>query len=217
MEFITNPTEQTTAVTDAVSAGMAIAAMVYLYRIGQKDRWKTTLWIWNFGLLALASILGTIAHGIKMSEASHTLLWYPIYLSLGLLVALFSVAVVYDLWGEAIARRILPVMIVIGIGFFGFTLVWPDNFLIFIIYEAVGMLFALAGYTWVTYRGHLKGAWFMAVGILVTIIAAGVQVSNICTFTFIWSFDHNGVYHLIQMVGIVFLVAGLGKAQLSRV
>ncbi len=70
---------------------------------------------------------------------------------------------------------------------------------------------------WVAYRGHLEGAWLMAVGIFVTIIAAGVQAGNAFSFTFIWSFDHNGVYHLLQMVGIVFLVAGLRKSLPARV
>ena len=217
MGFIDIPTEQTTAVTDAILAVMVIAVAVYLHRIGQKNRWKTTLWIWVCGLLALSAILGTIVHGFEISKAFQTFLWHPIYLSLGLLVALFIVAVVYDIWGEAIARRVLPIMVVIGVGFFGITLVRPNSFLIFIIYEAVVMFFALGGYIWVSYRGHLEGAWLMAVGILVTIIAAGVQASKAFSLTFIWSFDHNGIYHLIQMVAIALLGAGLRKALFSRV
>ena len=119
--------------------------------------------------------------------------------------------------GRLSARRILPIMVFIGVGFFGITLVWPDSFLVFIVYAAVVMLFALGGYTWVAYRRHLEGAWLMVAGILVTVIAGGVQASNVLSFTFIWSFDHNGIYHLIQMVGIVLLVTGLRKALLSRV
>lgn len=217
MEFIDIPTEQSTAVTDAILAVMAIAAAVYVPRIGQHNWWKTTLWILILGLLALAAILGTIAHGFKMSKALQTFLWYPLYLSLGLLVAVFIVAVVYDIWGEAKARRILPIMVATGVGFFGITLIWPDSFLVFIIYEAVAMLFALGGYIWLAYRGRLVGAWLIAAGIFTTIIAAGVQASKAVTFTFYWSFDHNGIYHLIQMVGIVLLVAGLWKALLSCV
>ena len=92
MEFIEIPTEQTTAVTDAILAVLAVAAAaIYLQRISQKNRWKATLWIFVFGLLALASALGAIAHGFKMPTAFQTYLWYPLYLSLGLLVALFSI------------------------------------------------------------------------------------------------------------------------------
>ncbi|MDJ0809258.1 MAG: hypothetical protein QNJ01_04110, partial [Desulfobacterales bacterium] len=60
-------------------------------------------------------------------------------------------------------------------------------------------------------RGRLKGAWLMAGGILATIVAAGVQAGRLLAFTFIWPFDHNGVYHLIQMAGIVLIVAGLRR------
>jgi hypothetical protein len=216
MEFIGIPTEQTTAVTDAVLAVLAIAVAAYLRRIGQNTRWKTTLWVWACGLMALAAVMGTIVHGFKMSATLHAFLWHPIYLSLGLLVALFLVAVVYDVWGEASARRILPVMIVVGAGFFCITLVRPGSFLVFIIYEAVVMLFALGGYLRVAYKGRLEGAWLMAAGIFVAIVAAGVQASKAFSFTFIWSFDHNGLYHLIQMVAIVLLCAGLRKAMLKK-
>ena len=212
MAFIDIPTEQTTAVTDVILALFAVAGAVYLNRIGQKNRWKTTLWILLFGLLALAAFLGSIVHGFKMSPAVQTVLWHPIKLSLGLLVALFIVAAVYDIWGAAAARRIWPVMVVIGVGFLGITLIWPDSFLVFIVYETVAMLFALGGYAWLAWRGRLEGAWLMVAGILTTIVAAGVQAGKLLSFTFIWSFDHNGVYHLIQMMGIVLLLAGLNKA-----
>lgn len=216
MEFIDIPTEQTTAFTDIILALMAASAAVYLHRIGQINRFKTNIWIWVFGLLALAAILGSIAHGFSMSGTLQTSLWHLINLSLGLLVALFGVAVAYDIWGKTIARRVLPMMMLIGVGFFGITLVWPDDFQVFIYYEAVVMVFALGGYTWLAYRGHLEGAWLMVAGVLVSIIAASVQSGNALLFTFIWIFDHNGIYHVIQMVGLVFLVTGLAKALRRR-
>ena len=64
MKFIDIPTEQTTSVTDAILAVMAIASVIYLLRISNKDRWKTTLWVCLFGLLAIVSMLGTIVHGL---------------------------------------------------------------------------------------------------------------------------------------------------------
>jgi len=209
VEFIDIPTEQTTAITDAILAVMALAAAIYIYQLGQQQPWKANLWAWIFGLLALAALLGVIAHGFKMADATRTIVWYPLFLSLGLLVALFIVGVVYDNWSLAVARRLLPLMLVIGVGFFGVTLLWPDSFLVFTLYQAIAMLFALGGYLWLAAGGRLDGAWLMVAGILVTIIAGGVQAINTFSFTFIWQFDHNGAYHLIQMVGVVLLVAGL--------
>lgn len=209
MEFIDIPTEQTTAVTDLILAIMAAASAVYLLKLSKNDQWKATLWASLFSLLALASALGAIVHGLKMSTMLKTFLWHPLNLSLGFVVGLFIVAVVYDLSGKNLAKRFLPIMLFIGAGFFCVTLVWPDSFLVFIIYEAAVMLFALGGYISLACRSRLKGAWSMAAGILVTIIAAGIQASNSFSITFIWEFDHNGVYHLVQMAGILFLLAGL--------
>lgn len=211
MDFIDIPTEQTTAVTDLMLAVWAAGCAVYLHRIGARARWKTNLWIALLALLAAAAALGAIVHGFQMGPALRTLLWQPIKLFLGLLVALFIVAATYDIRGEAAARRAMPAMVLVGVGFFAITLIWPGRFLVFIIYETLAMLIALAGYTWLAGRGRLRGAWLMTGGILTTIAAAGVQAGRLLAFTFIWPFDHNGVYHLIQMAGIVFIVAGLRK------
>jgi hypothetical protein len=209
MEFTDIPTEQTTAVTDLMLAVLAAACAVYLHRVGTRARWKTNLWTAVMAFLAAAAGLGAVVHGLQMDSALQALLWHPIKLFLGLLIALFVAAAVYDIWGEAAARRALPAIVLVGVGFFGITLIWPGRFLVFIVYETLAMLFALAGYAWLAGHGRLKGAWLMTAGILTTIAAAGVQAGRLLTFTLIWPFDHNGVYHLIQMAGIVLILAGL--------
>lgn len=216
MEFIDIPIEQTTAMTDAMLAVMAISAAVYLKRIGEKDRSKFIIWVWFFILLAAAATLGSIAHGFKMSEEFNMFLRHSLNLSLYLSVSLLVVAVVIDIRGEFIAYRILPVILSIGVCLFSLTLFWPGGFLVFIIYASLALLFALGGYLRLAPKGRLEGAWVMVLGILVTIIAGGVQTGKALSFTLIWSFDHNGVYHLIQMMGIVLLASGLRKAQPSN-
>jgi len=189
-----------------------------MLQIGQADPWKAGLWAWAFGLLALAAALGAIAHGFKMSPAANLRFWQPLNLALGLVVALFVVGVVYDLWGLAAAQTVLPVMLAMGVAFFGVTFVFPGIFLIFIFYEAAAMLFALGAYGWLAVNGHLSGAGWMAAGVLVTLIAAGVQAlwkGQTRPLTFIWQFDQNGLYHLIQMVGVVLLLVGLRFGLLS--
>jgi hypothetical protein len=101
--------------------------------------------------------------------------------------------------------------------FFGVTLIKPDSFLVFIVYEAVALLFALGVYIWLTWAGQLLGAGWMAAGVLLTISAAVVQASwdgKAHPLTFIWQFDQNGLYHLIQMAGVLLLLAGLRTALL---
>jgi hypothetical protein len=113
-----------------------LGCVFHLLQIGQNNPWKTGVWAWAFGLLALAAALGAIAHGFQMSPAANLRFWQPLNLALGLVVALFVVGVVYDLWGLAAAQTVLPVMVAVGVAFFGVMFVFPGIFLIFILYEA---------------------------------------------------------------------------------
>ncbi|MFC1976134.1 DUF6962 family protein [Chloroflexota bacterium] len=209
MALIDTPTERTTAATDAILALLALGCGLYLLWFGQSDPWKAGLWAGIFGLLALSAVLGAVAHGFKMSAKTNARLWQPLNLTLGLIVGLFVVAIIYDLWGLPAVRWTLPLMIGVGIAFFAVTQMIPDTFLVFVVYQIGAMLFALVAYGWLAINQQLAGAGLMAAGILVTMMAAGVQAGQSVSFTFIWKFDHNGAYHLIQMAGIILLTAGL--------
>lgn len=161
MKLTDSPTEQTTAVTDAVLALVALGGLFYLRQIGERDPWKADLWAWAFGLLALAAGLGAVAHGFQMSEAINKWFWRPLNLALGLIVALFVVGVIYDLWGRALAQLALPVMLGVGVIFFGIVLLKPGKFLTFIVYELAAMLFALGAYSWLAIIGRLPGAGWL--------------------------------------------------------
>ncbi len=186
--------------------------MAYLRRWRERDRWKVTVWSWVFGLLAIAGLLGAVAHGLALSEGVRDLLWQPLFLSLGLVVALFVVGAVYDWRGRAAARRILPFMVVVGVAFYGITLILSGGFLVFVLYEAAAMLFALAAYLALAARRRLAGAGWMAAGIALNIVAAAIQATGAVSVTLIWPFDHNGVFHLVQIVAIVVLMHGLGTS-----
>jgi hypothetical protein len=211
IKIIDSPTEQTTAATDALITLVAIGCVARLRERRQRNRWKVDLWSAGFGLMALSGALGAAAHGFQMSKTTNDRIWMPLNLSLGLTVALFVVGAVYDAWGEAAARRLLLPMLVIGVAFFGVTRMVPGSFTVFIVYEAVALLFALAVYGRLALGGQLSGAQLMAAGILISIIAAAVQASPL-SLRLIWEFDHNGLFHLIQLMGLPVIAAGLRAA-----
>jgi len=191
-----------------------------LLQIGQDDPWKAGLWSWAFGLLALAAALGTVAHGFKMTAATNQLFWYPLNLALGLTIALFVVGVICDIWGRVAAQQVLPIMIFVGILFFGVTLAFSGIFLVFIFYETIALLFALGAYGWLAVTGRLPGAGWMAAGVLVTLIAAVVQASwngREQPISLIWQFDQNGLYHLIQIIGVILLLVRLRISLLAGI
>ena len=217
MHFIDVPTEQTTAATDALVCLVAILlARSVAVTARRPDPTKGRIWSAVFALLALAAALGSVAHGFQMNASTNARLWMPLNLALGLGVALFVVGAVYDLRGFSLPRRLVPITLAVGVVFFGVTLVLPDSFLVFVVYEAVAMLFALAVYATLAVRGALHGAALMAAGVLVSIAAAAVQASGSVSFTLVWEFDHNGAFHLIQIVGLILLFYGLKAELCSR-
>ncbi len=211
MRFIKDPAEVTTAVTDIILAIVAFGGAAFLqgYLSGSSELWKINIWSAAIGLIGLAAALGAAAHGLVLSRTLHHRIWLALNMALSLAVSLFVVGVVYDLWGFEISLVTLPIMLAAGLGFYLATLLYPGTFIIFIGYEAVALIFALGAYVFLTIQHDLQGAWLMATGILVSIIAAGIQVKKSAAVTFIWQFDHNGVYHLVQMVGLIFLIIGL--------
>lgn len=210
MQFIDIQTEQTTAITDILLAIVALYVAFSIYRFGKKvDIIKTRIWAGAFGLLFLAALLGAIAHGIKMSPTTNALIWQPLNFFLGISIALFAAGVIYDLKGFSISRSLFIVIMVSGILFYSITILIPDSFVIFILYEAITMIFSLVLYIYLWTSKKLPGALLMAAGIFITMIAAVVQTINHLSITIIWEFDHNGLFHLIQIPGLLLLQKGL--------
>jgi len=215
LEITNIPTEQTTALTDAVLALVAAACLFYLRRIKQCDAQRTNIWAWFFGLLTFSSASGALLHGFKMPDALHNFMWQTLFLALGFVVVLFVLGAVYDTLGRTAVRRILPVMLAIAVVFYAVNLLFPGTFLVFILYEAIAMTFALIAYGRLALRKRLRGAGLMTIGVLLTIIAAVFQANKDITVRFIWQFDNNGIFHLIQIAGVLFLAVGLRSGLLS--
>ena len=211
MKFIKNPAEKTTAVTDIMLALVAFGGIAFLqyHRLNSAGLWKISIWSSAIGLIGLAAALGAVAHGIVLSRTLHRRVWMVLNLALSLAVSLFVVGVVYDLWGFKISLTTLPIFLTAGLGFYLVTLIYPGIFFLFIIYEVVALVFALGAYIVIATHKELPGAWLMATGIFCSIIAAGIQTKKSIAVTFIWQFDHNGIYHLVQVVGLMLLLLGL--------
>jgi hypothetical protein len=218
VQFIDIPTEQTTAFTDVILAILAGIITLKVYKAGRDiDRRKTRIWVWAFGLLTFASAIGAVAHGFQMSKLTNFILWQPLNLALGVAIGLFVAGVGYDFKNFTLPKLLIPTLLVLAIIFFSITVILPNTFVIFIIYEAIAMLFAFVIYIILFVRKTIKGAGFMAAGILVTIIAAAIQAVETIKFTLIWEFDHNGIFHIVQMIALLILLKGLQTEFRSRV
>ena len=209
MRLTTIPTELTTAATDLALAIVAAVCVAYLWRLRTRDRWRSGLWRAALGLLCASSALGAVVHGLELSAVARERLWAPLYLLLGLTVSLFVVAAAYDWRGAAFARRLLIPMLAAGAAFFAVTRLAEGTFLVFVVYEAAAMVFALAIYLRLAVHDALRGAGVVAIGIALNIVAAAIQATRAVRFTAMWPFDHNGVFHVVQMIAVAVLVGGV--------
>lgn len=206
-------TELTTAATDALLGIVCVAIVWWLAAV--RPSWARHVWIAVFTLMAAASFLGAVAHGFDLDARVRGLLWQPLYLSLGVTIALFVVAAVHDWRGEATARALLPWAAAAGVGFYLVTAVLSGAFMVFIAYEAIAMITALAIYGALVAAGTLPGAAWIAAGIAISVLAAIVQATTLSMRVGV-VFDHNGLFHLVQIAGAIVLAAGVRVTLMAR-
>ena len=215
MDLNSSVTELTTAGTDALLGFLCILLAFRMGRCMDPHRFKARIWQWVFGLLAASSLLGSIAHGLHLSPGLRNLLWQPLYLALGLDVALFVVGSVLDGFGEKYARRLTPVALLAGTVFYSITLFGSGSFLVFTVYEGTAMLFSLGVYIRIALTKGMPGAATISSGIGLTIVAAALQAGSL-GLSFIWPFDHNGIFHLVQIPALILLACGLQSSIVNR-
>ena len=179
-----------------------------LLRTAPANRWRTNLWCSVFALLATASFLGALLHALEMPKSIRIALWTPLYLSLGILVVLFIIGAVADWRGRVAAKRLVPWGIGMSAAFLGLTALLGGKFIVFIICAATVLLSALAIYTFLAATHRLQGAAVIALAILLNLAAAAVQASNL-SLHLLFPFDHNGVFHLVQILSTATLGLGL--------
>jgi uncharacterized protein DUF6962 len=200
-------TERTTAVTDALLA-LAVGAGVLRLRHSVPPSWRRRVWLSALAAFGVSALLGAASHGLALEERVRDALWQPLFVLLCLAVALFVVGAVADWRGEDLGRTFLPFLLVLGAGCFIATRLTAGDFRVFLAFEAAGLAFALAVYAALATRGR-PGAALVAAALAVSLAAGAVQASGPLSVRLGWEFDHNGLYHLVQLVGVGLLIRGL--------
>jgi hypothetical protein len=188
-----------------------VGLIVYLRRVAPAGA-RRAVWLAALALLAAGASLGVVAHGFALAPRTVDALWQPLYLALGGSVALFVVGAIADWKGLAAARLALPVMLVVAVGFYFATRWKGGDFRVFVVYEAAALLGALAVYATLHFRRGFPGAGAIALAFALSLAAGVVQAGGRAAIEIGWPLDHNGIFHLIQLLGLAVLGRGLGRA-----
>ncbi len=212
MPFVTDPTELGTAATDAMLALECLTVAAWIVRTPGGARWRAALWGGTLGLLALAALLGAVAHGLVMPEAVRAALWQPLYALLGLVVALMLAAALADRRGPAAVRGLLPVAVAMAVGFFLLSEARGGDYRVFVIFQAAAGLATLGLYAGLARRRRLAGAGRIAAAVALSLVAGAVQASGLTLVPWV-PLDHNGLYHLVTMAAVALLGRGVVAGQ----
>ncbi len=209
MQLNDSPTERSTAATDLLLSLAAVFGLGFLQSSQPGGSWRIELWSWPFGLIAGAAALGALYHGLILPQTLRAQIWQALTFLLGMALALFGVGLTHDLLGFEAGRCSLPLWLAAGAALYLAGRRFSGMFLVFIVFEGVVLAAALIGYTWLAVSGALNGAGWVAAGVWVSVLAAAAQTFKRLRLKWIWEFDHNGIFHLVQTAGLVLLSKGI--------
>ena len=199
-------TEPTTMLTDYLLGGLAVwFAMKLAQHFRATKQRPILLWAATFAGLALASFSGGAYHGFSgyLSASALAILWKITLYSIGVVsLALFSAATTAAFEGST--RKVL---LAAGVFKFAVYAIWIANhndFLYAIADYTPAMLYVLLLQARAWLRREASGPWIVT-GVLVSFAAAGVQQIGFAPHR---HFNHNDLYHVIQMLGVYLLYRG---------
>lgn len=197
-------TEPTTMLTDYALAALGGWLGWRLLRGGREaGELSRQLCGVSFVAMAVAALAGGTVHGFAelCDSLTAAMLWRLTTFAIGTAgAALLAAAVIARLVGAA--RIALLALVVAKLTVYIAWMSVHDAFR-FVVYDYAPSMLAVA--LLLTLPRPLPGAGWMAAGVAVSFGAAAVQVSG---FTLHRHFNHNDLYHVIQMVGLYLLYRG---------
>jgi hypothetical protein len=192
-------TEPSTMITNYALGAVALVASYALGRVGHRDR-SVHYWIGALFFTGVAALAGGTSHGFKlmMGPAAHGVLWKGTLAAIGAATFCFAASTAYAAFSRVL-RRVVVSLVAAQLLVFLWVISRSPDFRYAVYDYAPIMLAVLAIHVVLKLRrGTPASAWIIA-GIIVSFAAALIQAKG---FGFHEHFNHNDVYHVIQMGGV---------------
>lgn len=184
---------------------IAIAAMLFAWRLRGTHRF----WSLAFLFTAIAALLGGTYHGFvpHLAPLAAIAVWKATLFSLGL-TSFFLLLGLGAAVGAGAPSRSLTAFAVVKLVVYTSWMITHDDFVWVLIDYGIALLmlasFQLAA--WLRHRAP-SAPWILA-SVAVSILAAAVQASGL---TLHRHFNHNDLYHVIQVVALWLMYRGAGE------
>ena len=196
--------EPMTVLTDVLLAVAAVFGGVKIYSVSSAP--VHFYFALSFFLIALGALTGATIHAIRhTSRVSWVpLLWRITGIAVGTSVTAMLAATFYHLLPADYADLLR--WTVLGLSIIYAAWIWRDyRFQNVIVFYSISMAFILGAMALNYVSTGSPGAKLIAVGILISFGAAAIQRSG---FKLARHFNHNDIYHVIQLVGLYFFYRG---------
>lgn len=214
MPIISSGASMTTAITDLITGAMIIPIIISIRKKKCEDETLKKLWIMFFLFLSIGSILGFFTHFWMWSKKTYSLIWVFLYGVLYQILRSFLELSLYMCKGSKFhksSEKLIFFIILI-------------TYIITAIMEATGhspiRLFVISGICvglpslFLFYRCAVckrnRCSKIILFAFIPQIFGVIYQLLRQGSFTFIWVFDYNSIYHLCLMVStIIFYTCAL--------
>lgn len=168
-------------------------------------------WTWAFWMLGTGALLGAVSHGWGpvMPEFYRDWIWKATTWSIGFVsffIIMSTIHVLFPFKTVQFVRFIPAVLLVIYL----IRITGDPAFSNVIKFYAPAMIFTFVTMLILYFTQDTAGSGYIITGLLISFLAAGVQWSGLSLHR---HFNHNDLYHVIQMVGMVYLYRGAQRLQ----
>lgn len=199
--------EPMTAFTDLLLAALA----TYLaWEMGSWYQLRLMNVHWHlsraFYLLALGAFLGAVSHGVGpyFPPALQSIIWKLTILSIGITAFFLVMMALHHVFPFRTVRWLgwIPFLFLVA---YLFLVLNDDRFIVAVRFYVPCMVLVLALMIYSQWYTQAQGTGLVVLGIVISFLAAGIQASG---FALHRNFNHNDLYHVVQMIGIYVLYRG---------
>jgi hypothetical protein len=196
-----------TLLTDSVLAGLAVFWGIRSWWHGRQSlQVSVMVWAGAFFAVAVGALAGGAVHGFaaQLGPAGVTAAWKVTVLTIGLASFCLLAGALLASFGGTL-RQFFLALAALKLTLYTFWMIGHDDFR-YVINDygsAMLMVALLEVFAWWRYRAA-SAPWILG-GIAISFLAAGIQQSGLSVHR---HFNHNDLYHVVQMVGLYLLYRG---------
>lgn len=204
--------EPMTMITDFALGAVSAVLGGRLYRSAQEERARQC-WGLAFGAAAVSALLGGLHHGFAamMSQATYSISWKVTVFSVGVFSFGMMAGSVLATTRGAMRAGLLTVAGV-QLAVYAAWMLAHEEYRYVVLDTAVAMAMLLLLHGWSAVSRRDEASYWALAGIAVSAVAAAVQFYRVTLHEY---FNHNDLYHLIQIAAMALFFRG-GKLLRDR-